>query len=243
MNRVPLKPIDILKIDNAYRKIWEAFRAVFNTNCIFEPFREWKKLKFEIDSDGFAKLEKNDSPIFKIINWPADFNAEQSKSKRFLDIIIRIEIQISKYENRTLSEYRIEGSSIDVVYTDGIYGQDLGPSPDVEPLVYIHYDIHKNAAGHPIFHAQFSNDELPLDDRKIKRFPVKLEELRIASAPMDLKAILFGLVNDHYLTKLGDLEILPDWRNTENNLPIMPCEHIRDQQNGRMKNIHWYPKD
>ena len=235
MTTIDLDKVDANNISRLHGQLWESFISAFKKDCGFSP--TFISLPFVVDN-GLVVLEKKNSPVIKISKWPRRYNTTTHRSKQYLDIFMRFHFSIEGLTNGRDKQIRVKSSSIDVVYTEH------EPKSDVEhiPIIFMHYDTHQGKNGHPIFHTHIAEDVIDwIPNLSSNPRKVGLDELRIATPPMDFRAILIGLVNDHYFHGLKGLLKIGEWNNLEGRLPLMPCGHIRDQQNGRMKNIHWYP--
>lgn len=239
--------IDIVRnrvsIIHAYRNLWSSFqKATRGIPARFIP--QELRIEYEYNSRN-GLLRTRNVPTLQIMNWPLHLRRPGHVSKKQLDIYIEFNHSIKgeQTENGNV-EHILTESRVKVTYLQHvdvpIYQNNM---IDCDIVEVVHYDLAQKDYGHPIFHAQFAND--PVDGTQINRRYTntfsRLEQLRIATPPMDLRAVLFGLVADHIPYQLADLYQHHLWKSVEQTLPSMPCKCIREKINGRMKNIHWYP--
>ena len=230
-----------VRIIHAYRNLWDVFQKIYNgVPRQFKP--RTLNMKYHYNGGNGLLSTNNVEPLI-LMGWPKQSNNGYSLER--IDICIEVNHKIcgNIVEGEEV-ELILAASRVKVTYLQHVfYSLYENDFHDCHVIEVVHYDLAENTAGHPIFHAQFSND--PINGNSIKRKYVnqisRMKQLRIATPPMDLQAILFGLVADHVPNKLGDLSQSQLWENAEQNLPSMPCYSIRDQINGRMKNIYWYP--
>jgi hypothetical protein len=113
-----------------------------------------------------------------------------------------------------------------------------------------HFDFAPNQEGHPIFHAQLTEDHYPLPSPTYKYSPAHrkpdLKDLpRVPTPPLDLAAIMEMLVADH-LPEYTAIVDSTDWRKAAEGLPQLPMAHFSSWKLSaidKLKARHWYPKD
>ena len=234
---------DKADIFHAYRNLWSSFQqATRRIAARFNPQELMIDYKYDVRT---GLLGTSNVPILQIIRWPLHLRGPGHASKKQLDIYIELNHSIKgeQTENGNV-EHILTESKVKVTYLLHVdvpkYQNNM---IDCDVIEVVHYDLAQKASDHPIFHAQFANDPIneSLINRRYTNTLSRLEQLRIATPPMDLRAVLFGLVADHVPYALKDLSQNHLWKSVEQKLPSMPCDSIREQINGRMKNTHWYP--
>jgi hypothetical protein len=113
-----------------------------------------------------------------------------------------------------------------------------------------HFDFAPDQAGHPIFHAQLTEDHYPAPSATYKYRPLHrkpdLKDLpRVPTPPLDLVAIMEMLIADH-LTEYRAIVDSTDWRKAAESLPQLPMAHFASWKLSSVDKIkarHWYPKD
>ena len=215
------KPIDSIgnSLRNDYRNLWCSFQLLQYSDYKLQPTQFLPNVD-RIEEGLYSVYTDNFEPL-RLWSFPWRFN----QPKR-LDISIELDQVIRHNPQAGEDPFLVEESSITVNY----YKPDeslsrYGTDSRRELLNVIRYESHSKKKSHPLFHGH-SN---------------KFDQLRIATPPMDLTAVLIGLVADHLSGKLGHLFENTEWNNTCNDMPVMPCKIIRDKiREDRLFNRHWY---
>jgi hypothetical protein len=234
---------DRKKISTAYRNLWTAFCRTNGAIAEFEPFQF--SPKYECFSEGKI-LKTKDNTRLQIIGWPMRLRGQSRKvplgenSKKY-DIHIEIN---QKIEIVTQKKPLFISSGITVTYLEHI--KSLSNNAPQECKIYgsIRYDFSVDQQGHPIYHAHVGDNPIDQDisNRTYLNKILPIKNLRIPTPPMDLKAVLIGLVADHCSSKLKDLTTTNLWKNAENDLPCLPIEFLKKKidDTGRIDSLQWY---
>lgn len=229
------------EIFHAYRTLWTSFiTATKDLPYQVEPKSFMPVVEIDRKVDKIEIATKEGQPL-RLLNWPRRVSSDER-----LDIFIEIKQRVSVYQTkRNQKRYVVEASWVRTTYAEhkdiSRYSKDL---IECYPIEVIRYDMELNKPGHPLFHAQVAHDPIQTvnNNRLFKSLPPRLKELHIPTPPMDLRAVLYGLVADHVNFKLKDLRNNRFWQGTEIALPIMPCDSIREKISAakRMMNTCWY---
>jgi hypothetical protein len=233
-SRVNMGRIDS-KIIMAYKSLWTAFYKTNSGVAIkLEPLDFQPKYAY---NDREKTLRTERPALLKIKGWPYG----ESSNKRF-DIFIEImhTIKVKDGKNPCFTS-----SNITVTYLEHIKGlENLNNIQKCNVFGVIRYDFDENRDGHPVFHAHVGNKPIRGDiiHRTYRNKIKQIKNLRIPTPPIDLKAVLVGLVADHYLSKLKDLRNNNFWKKAEADLPIIPTDSLIDRikESGKIESLHWY---
>ena len=221
----------------AYKNLWAAFYKT--SSGIAEKLDPFEFVpQYDYDKENGTLTTKKPG-ILKIIGWPYD----EKKRKKF-DIIIEIKQSI-KVRNKAHSDI-FTFSSVKVTYLEHV--RDILKNHNVlkECNIFgvIRYDFVIDQIGHPIFHAHVGDSPIGEDisKRNYLNKICQIKNLRIPTAPMDLKAVLIGIVADHCPSKLKDLTTNDTWKNAENNLPSIPIDFLKNKiaNKGSIDSLQWY---
>lgn len=110
-----------------------------------------------------------------------------------------------------------------------------------------HYDFAPNSAGHPVFHAQLSEDHLPPSSQNrtykpLSRVPALKDLPRVPTPPLDLASVMEIIVADH-LVDYHAIVDSEDWRKSALGLPQLPMSHLASWKSPveKLRARHWYP--
>lgn len=111
-----------------------------------------------------------------------------------------------------------------------------------------HFDFAPDKAGHPVFHAQLTEDHVPPSSPKCEYTPhLRVPDLkdlpRVPTPPLDLAAVMEIIIADHLIDyhAIADSE---DWRKAASRLPQLPMTHLASWELSsvdKLKARHWYP--
>jgi hypothetical protein len=231
----------ISKIDHAYRRLWSAFYKVCGGIATdLKPTVFKTKHKFD---KRVSVLRLKDTECLQIKGWPYS----SRKSGKKMDIFIELSNQEIKVEKG--KEPYFTRSDITVTYLKHVKDSKDPNQPSKCNLIgVVRYDFIENQEAHPVFHTHIGPN--PIDERIIQReYLNKIEEinkLRIPTPPMDLKAVLIGLVADTHFSTLRDLVTNDIWKNAEADFPIIPTpgwliDEIKESQ--KLESKYWYNID
>lgn len=234
---------DSKKISAAYSNLWTAFCKTNEANAKFDPIHF--SPKYEYISERKI-LKTKDNTRLQIIGWPMRLRGLSSKvqlreSKKKYDIHIEIN---QKIEIGSQKKPLFISSGITVTYLEHI--KSLSNNAPQECKIYgsIRYDFSVDQQGHPIYHAHVGDNPIDQDisNRTYLNKILPIKNLRIPTPPMDLKAVLIGLVADNCSSKLKDLTTTNLWKNAENDLPCIPIDFLKKKidDTGRIDSLQWY---
>lgn len=111
-----------------------------------------------------------------------------------------------------------------------------------------HYDFAPATAGHPVFHAQLTQDHMPAPSSTLPYKPggriLTLQDLpRVPTPPLDLASVMELIVADH-LTEFHAIVDSDDWKKTAASLPQFPMTHLMSWKLpsiDKLRSRHWYP--
>lgn len=172
-------------------------------------------------------------------------------SKKEIDIVITINQHIGVDMCNGERKLIVTASNIHVTYFESKGELTRVEEPEEWlPLQVVHYHMDRNK-NHPLFHAQVSDDPHTFLNneieayRKVKNFKNGFE-LRIASPPVDLGAVLLGVIvchlNEQQFEDLVTTRGLNKYIEKIDSLPKMPCSPIIDNiaKKGYMLSRFWY---
>ncbi len=231
----------ISKIDNAYGGLWSAFyKACAGLATKLEP--KVFNINYKFD-ERVSVLRLKDTECLSLKGW----SYSPRKSGKKMDIFIELSNQEIKVEKG--KEPYFTRSDITVTYLKHVKDSKDPNQPSKCNLIgVVRYDFIENQTAHPVFHTHIGPN--PIDERIIQRtYENKIEEiniLRIPTPPMDLKAVLIGLVADTHFSRLSDLVGNNIWKDAEADLPIIPTpgwliDGIKKSQ--KLESKYWYNID
>lgn len=110
-----------------------------------------------------------------------------------------------------------------------------------------HYDFAPDAAGHPVFHAQLTQDHLPASSqlrtyKPLNRVPALKDLPRVPTPPLDLASVMEIIVADH-LVDYHAIVDSEDWKRSALGLPQLPMSHLVGWKCPveKLRARHWYP--
>jgi len=237
---------DSKKISTAYGNLWSAFCKTNGAIAKFEPPQFSPKYEY-FNEKKILKIK--DNTRLQIIGWPMSKRtctrkAQSSDAKKKYDIHIEIK-HLIKVKNKEHSNI-FTSSSITVTYLEHLRDIQENNNAQQECKIFgsIRYDFSEDQQGHPIFHAHIGDNPLDQDiaKRNYRNNISQIKNLRVPTPPMDLKAVLIGLVADHYSSNLKDLTTSSLWKNAEKGLPILSTNFLMDKivDTERIDSLQWY---
>jgi hypothetical protein len=234
---------DSKKISTAYRNLWTAFCRTNGAIAEFKPFQF--SPKYEYFSERKI-LKTEDNTRLQIIGWPMRLRG-QSRKAQFSESSKKYDIHIEINQKIKMSNQKkplFISSGITVTYLEHIKSSSINATQECKIYGSIRYDFSEDQQGHPIFHAHVGDNPIDQDisKRAYRNEILPIKNLRILTPPMDLKAVLIGLVADHCSSKLKDLTTTNLWKNAENDLPCIPIEFLKKKidDTGRIDSLQWY---
>lgn len=226
------------KIHQAYERLVEAFGEV----VVSANGGTVKSLPV---SECFKPQSK--CTVYENYMHLANWNFRPGKTNEKLSILLKVEETV---DNAPLSvdppRYDVSKSTVWVSYYEAGFKKLLQS---------IHFDFEGPKQSHPIFHAQFTHEGIPLPDGIPEQLGVALpaetdsipncKSVRIPTADMTLSSVLLCLIVDHIKSDFVST-FLTELDKLEDRLPLPRCDQILDSIDGltrdhrNLRSKHWF---